>query len=229
MPNSYVFVWENNMYGNKRVNGHTWPGHSSMNIGEEFDGPRDEYLLGGNKCFVSWFPSEGSNFGLKTLFAKKQRGTALPSFVNDVNAEEYYPDHVIRLACSDESIRNMQAAWWQILLKPSGASYKAFRKNCSTIVSRVLHAGGFYAHKWALDNNLVWAPVDITKLAMAAGGVQMQWDDFLDNVLVGPSDDADPRNYNLETERGREINCARDAVFCSTGAPCRFDNGQMVL
>lgn len=242
---SYVFVWENNLGSNKKVRGHTWPGHASMNIGEYF-GQRVDNYEDSNRNYVSWFPSKGADFGFAALFAKKQRGTALSSIISDIRSEGYFPDHIIRMACSMEAIDGMLTEWNLIRLKPSGASYKSFRKNCSTIVSRVLHAGGFYAYKWALDNNLVWTPVDIAKLAYAAGGKLVMWDEFKEHVLgedyqellaeletqklwnreliEGMEDDDNPDHYTWTVKR--EIDSARDSAFCKTGAPCRFNNGR---
>jgi hypothetical protein len=57
---------------------------------------------------------------------------------------------------------------WNAIRTKRKASYAVFRKSCSTIVSRVLHAGGFCAKKWVEDNNWVWAPSDIRRRALSA-------------------------------------------------------------
>lgn len=234
MPsNVYVIIWENNMGGNKKLKGHTWPGHAAINLGDHFDEQRDgKYGVTGPTDapgalfnYVSWFPSEGSDFGFLDIFKFKQLGSPNSSFIDDIQCEGYYPDHVIKLACSDNALNQMIAEWRLIRLKPSGASYKAFRKNCSTIVSRVLHAGGFYAQKWAIDKNAIWTPANVLKLALAVGGVQMDWEEFL--TLLQSSPGASPADWVLRS-RGRVIDCARDRAFCSTGAPCRFNGGRLV-
>jgi len=229
MPNVYVIVWENNMYGNKKVKGHTWPGHSSINLGDYFDFPRDIYDgVMGIKNYVSWFPSEGSDFGFKTIFAKKQLGSPNSSLVDDISSEGYYPDHVIRLAVTDEALAKMKSEWESLRLKATGASYKAFRKNCSTIVSRILHAGGFAKLKWYVECNFVWSPADILRLAVGVGGVQMSWDDFMQHIKAS-CPKASPNRYNLTDRKGRKIEWARDRFFCSTGSACRFNNGKPVV
>lgn len=234
MPVSFVFVWENNLGTHTKIRGHTWPGHASINIGTAFDEPRKNYETANDngiletpiaRNYVSWFPSQGANFGFLDIFAKKQLGHAMTSFVDDVASEAYFPDHVIALACTEDNINHMMAEWQTIRLKPSGASYKSFRKNCSTIVSRVLHAGGFYAFKWAVDNNFVWTPADILKLALEAGGELMEWAEFLD-IVDEDNFQANPTFYpDLKDHNGRRIDCARDRAICTTGAKCRFFNG----
>jgi hypothetical protein len=106
----------------------------------------------------------------------------------------------------------MRAAWRAVFLKNGGSSYRTLRKNCSTIVSRVLHAGGYHARKWSEDSNWVWSPADVARLARRAGGENMTWDDFL--LCLGVSR-ISPIDWGFDVE-------ARSGRYYTTGAPCRF-------
>lgn len=218
---SYVIVWENNTFGHQKVSGRTWPGHSAMNIGEFFDkGEVDFYI----NSYVSWWPGEGADFSvggiIKSMFTKSQKGDHNFSFLNDVDCEGYLPDHVIKLNSSSEQEARMRAEWQTVFMKKGGASYKNLRKNCSTIVSRVLHAGGFYAQKWAVDNNWVWSPADIRALADGAGGTHMTWTAFL---AVLAKSGINPADINSD---GKQVTQARSGRYCSTGAPCKYQSGE---
>lgn len=207
MP-SFVIIWENNTVGHQKVKGRTWIGHAAMNIGSQFGTGR----YGPDANYVSWWSAiEYSNSTKKDL----EKGRPHPSFLADIDAEHYLPDHIIRLDSTAEQELAMRAAWQEIHSK-QGASFKMLKKNCSTIASRVLHAGRFYARKWALDCNFVWTPADIRKLAVAAGGTLMQWDDFL--AVLAESQITPDRL----TSDGQTITHARSGRFCTTGAPCQF-------
>jgi hypothetical protein len=210
---SYVFVWENNTPGHQKVPGYTWPGHSSMNIGDLFDSEPEMSLM--FNSYVSWWPGEGADFSVKgivkSLFQKAQKGDRNATIIEDVNSEGYLPDHVIKLDSTGTQEANMKAAWLTVAHKKGGSSYKNLRKNCSTIVSRVLHAGGYYAKKWAIDTNFAWSPADVRRLADAAGGTHMTWVDFLE-VL---------KKSNITAKDFPTTN-ARSGVYCSTGAPCDY-------
>jgi hypothetical protein len=213
MP-SYVIVWENNTFGHRKVEGRTWPGHAAMNIGGIFDKGAVSVAM---NSYVSWWPSDGASFGVKDLMKSvftSQKGDHNPTIIDDIGSEGYLPDHVIFMNSSDDSEANMKAEWRTVFNKPGGASYKNLRKNCSTIVSRVLHAGGFHAKKWAVDCNFVWTPADVRKLAEGAGGGRMTWAQFLD-VLQS----------NGIAEGDLPEDEARSGIYCSTGAPCRYQAG----
>jgi hypothetical protein len=218
---SYVLVWENNTFGHSKVFGYTWPGHAAMNIGNEFWGPD---VLMGQLSYVSWWPGPGgakfSVFG--ALFGKNEKGNNHPSLITDVRAEGYLPDHVIEMASTPEQEDRMRAEWKAVLIKEGGSSYRTLRKNCSTICSRVLHAGGFYARKWAVDNNFTWSPADIRRLAVAAGGRMLKWAEFLD-VLKDPSFLSE---QDFTRQNGQVIDHARSGVYCSTGVDCDHQDGQ---
>ena len=222
---SYVIVWENNTFGHMKVKGHTWPGHASLNIGEEFESLNFGFGMG--ETYVSWWPSDDADDGkakgsdkggLKGLSGPGERNMY---FGKDIRLEGYLPDHVICLESDTDREARMVAAYKEIYQK-RGASYKYLRKNCSTIVSRVLHAGGYYAKKWAMNCNFVWTPADIRKLAIGAGGSFMQWDDVLAvlaNSRIAPTD--------LKSGMPmQQVTMARSGAYCTTGAPCRFQQDQ---
>jgi hypothetical protein len=209
---SYVIIWENNTFGHQKVNGHTWPGHAAMNIGEHFHNSGDPPA---QNSYVSWWPTGGTGFGVKDVIKafvkdifKPQEGRMHLTFYGDVNYERYLPDHIIRLESTEQNEDRMRAAWKAVLDKDS--SYKSLRKNCSTIVSRVLHAGGYYARKWALDCNFAWTPADVKKVALRAGGDLMRWADFLEVIK---DSGIIPNGWPTRARSGR---------MCSTGAPVQF-------
>ena len=214
MP-SYVVVWENNTFGHQKVSGNSWPGHSAINIGKEFWYSDDAAL---NKNYVSWWPSQGASFGVMgALFGKSQKGDSNPCLMDDMEAEGYLPDHVIEMPTSLAQEASMLAEWKTTLAHKGGASYKTLRKNCSTICSRVLHAGGFHAKKWAVENNFAWSPGDIRALAVTAGGTMLTWTAFL--AVLAP---CFVFAANFKSANGTVIGTARSGVYCSTGAPCKY-------
>ncbi|MBM3979883.1 MAG: hypothetical protein FJ304_06295 [Planctomycetes bacterium] len=215
MP-SYVIVWENNTFGHQKVSGHTWPGHFAINIGNIFD---DADMARVFNSYVSWWPGEGADFGvkgvIKAMFKKAQKGDRNLTFDEDVDAEGYLPDHFIKLDTTDEQEKKMKAEWLSVLTKKGGSTYKNLRKNCSMICSRVLHAGGFYAKKWAVDNNFACSPGDIRALACCSGGKLMKWTDVMDVLKKSGITAA-----NLSAKE------ARSGVFCSTDAPCNYQKSE---
>ncbi len=215
MP-SYVIVWENNTFGHSKVSGKTWPGHAAINISKEFWLGDD---AAGAKNYVSYWPGgDGANFGvLGVLVSKKTKSQRNWSFADDMECEGYLPDHVIEMTTDAGKEKEMMAAWLSIHMKKGGGSYRNLRKNCSTIVSRILHAGGFYAHKWAVDNNFAWSPADVKDLALKAGGRAMTWDEFL-TVLRGSF----IKPEDLKDGNGIQVTMARSGKYCTTGAPVRF-------
>lgn len=218
MP-SYVIIWENNTFGHMKVKGHVWSGHTALNIGTTF--AKTTEVADNDNSYVSWWPVRGVDFKvpamIKNVFQKAKTGRVRHTFTDDLVFEEYLPDHVIRLDTSAEQENDMRAAWRAVFLKDGGSTYKSLRKNCSTIVSRVLHAGGFYAKKWAVDCNFAWSPADIRKLALAAGGEAMQWPAFLEVLAENDIRPADFKNFE-----GDSIYQARSGRYCTTGAPCKY-------
>ena len=203
---SFVIIWEQNMYSNKKKNiAHEWPGHAAINIGEAFEKPR--VALNGN--YASWLPSANiGSFGVKGFFKRNKEASWNFSIAEDIVYETYLPDHVIKLD-TDAAKENAMQAEWNAIRNKKNASYAAFRKNCSTIVSRILHAGGFYSRKWAENNNWVWAPSDIRQLATSAGGTFMKWKDV--RTILSAS--------GLNAADWGQIWLARSGAFCTTGAP----------
>jgi hypothetical protein len=227
---SYVIVWEQNMYGQKKTAGHTWPGHSSINIGDDFDPPFSAPATGDvgaahaayvgtlHNNYVSYWPFvAGATFGVADVFGKRPAGDVKRSIADDIKAEGFLPDWVIKLASSNAKEQDMLAEWNAVRTKV-GKSYGAFKKNCSTIVSRVLHAGGFYAKKWAIDCNWVWAPGDIRRLALEVGGTRMKWSEVTPLLTASGITPAAywSRDYT------------RDAAYSNIGTPSKYYFGARV-
>jgi hypothetical protein len=76
----------------------------------------------------------------------------------------------------------------------------------------------------------VWAPSDITALALAAGGRMLQWDEFLDVLEASEIDEDDLvaqiRRAKNEAKTWQPVGFARSGVFCSTGVPCQHQSSQ---
>jgi hypothetical protein len=198
-----VLIWENNIIDT----GHTWIGHAAMKIGGNWTGPNVD-----DDDYVSWWPDGPSG--------KKEEADADPNkhLVTDILSEGYLPDHIIEINTTPNQELVMKAAWIAIRDKPN-AHYKMLRKNCSTIVARVLRAGGYsagtYAGLW-YDHCLVWMPHNVKDFALAAGGVLASWANLKQQLAqVGMTD------ANITTQR-YGVAKARDRRFCSTGAACRF-------
>jgi hypothetical protein len=233
---SFIFVWEQNMYLQKEIAGHEWPGHSSMNIGNHFDGAQTFTPTRGlspaaglaeldtwrknnlTRNYVSYWPAtRGATFGLADILGKRDAGKPKYSIADDINAEGYLPDWVIKLNTDATKEQDMLAEWATIRDKPN-STYGAFKKNCSTIVSRVLHAGGFYAKKWAVNCNWVWAPGDVRRLALKVGGVPLKWSDFASILAAAgiPPSKYLSRDYT------------RDAAYSNIGVPSKYYWGTKV-
>jgi hypothetical protein len=216
---SYVILWENNTVGHKAVSGKTWSGHAAMNIGEIFPMPNKR----SQKSYVSWWPSSSQKFSLFGIIGKvltprllAKEGMAEQFFLDDIENEKYLPDHVIRLKTTQEQERAMLGEWNSIssTFTENPTKYHALRQNCSTILSRVLHMAGYHGFKWSVENNWAWSPADIRKLLRGQGSY-MQWPDFL-QVLA---------NSGIK-ESDLPIRYARSGRLCTTGAPCKFQQGE---
>ena len=159
--------------------------------------------------------------------AGKSRAVLGTSIVEDIIYEGFLPDHVIHLPTTLDQERQMRNEWSLIAQyaqysrtrtslfsapKEVTASYREFRKNAATVVSRVLHAGGFHARKWAVDSNWAWTPADVAKLARKAGGTNITWTAFLSVLNTGG---ITPADFDWVTQ-------ARSRRCCTTGVPCRF-------
>jgi hypothetical protein len=230
---SYIFVWEQNMYLQKRISKHAWPGHASMNIGNHFDSkvyspPTDrtidqmaaykDYLDSLSHNYVSYWPNTaGATFGAADVFAKRSRAKNLRSVAEDIKMEQCLPDWVIKLD-SDKAEEALMQSEWNTIREKAKKTYGAFKKNCSTVVSRVLHAGGFYARKWAVDCNWVWTPGDVRRLALKVGGLEMTWAQF-EPVLTAAG--FPPSSYGFK-------DYARDAAYNRIGTPSKYNWGVKV-
>ena len=215
MP-SYVIIWENNTPGHKRVpDAHYWEGHAAINIGSKLPPGATHW-----NSYVSWFPKDDLLVSElpSHLFSSGQAGKST-SFMHDVYFEGYLPDHIVKLSSDPDKEAKMRAEWNTINQSQGGASFHMLRSNCSTIVSRVMQAGGYYAFKWAIDNNLFWTPADVHRLALAAGGESMSWEDFVEVLKVSGI-----LPQHLVKKYGGQCKKARDARLCTTGAPCKFGN-----
>src|SRR5262249_7377442 len=161
-----------------------------------------------------WPATQGATFGVADVFSKRSRSRANYSIADDINAEGYLPDWVIKLDTDANEERNMLAEWATVRDKPKG-TYGAFKKNCSTIVSRVLHAGGFYAKKWAVNCNWVWTPGDVRRLALKVGGQQLTWAKF-EPILTAAG--ITPSMYRFK-------DYTRDGAYNNIGTASKFNYG----
>ena len=196
---TYVFIWEENMFSNKKKNiQHEWPGHPVINIGDTFDRPAPDTSKFKSEAYAEyardkWQDNLQNNYvsggrgeiehqlqHLRCVPGRFREGKYRLCICEDVQVEGYVPDHVIKLDSDAAAEKAMMGEWIGMLNKHKNrlVSYQPVRKNCSTIASRVLHAGGFYFRKWAENNNWVWTPSAIKQLALAAGGTRIKWQDF---------------------------------------------------
>jgi hypothetical protein len=208
---SYVFIWANNVM----TTGHGWPGHVSMNIGgvtiARFTNDED---------YVSWWP--------KTEETKKESslGQNINHVVTDISREGYLPDYIYELADTLEKRAAMQACWKAIYTKATG-HYRLYLKNCSTVVARVLRAGGYSAGAYSgiwYDHSTIWTPLKIAEFVSRAGGTSVQWDTFkakLEAMNITAADFVVDQGPNGK-RNGELITMARDNRFCKCGAPCKY-------
>lgn len=193
-----VFVWQNNFIST--TGAHTWTGHSSLSINDIYidtrplvqdDNDASKMVVDGNSGdliqgaddFVSFWPGSMTDAGSKNAqtfndgwkFGCKFMAKSKPTIFADLALEGYAPDHIIRI--NGLSISKMRAEWRSIRGKQN-ASYKFLRKNCSTIVARVLSA----ATPWyKTPHHILWTPCDIRDFAFKLGTV-MTWSDFIDEL-----------------------------------------------
>ena len=183
-----VLVWENNMVPNV-VRGllatasdnfernHSYPGHAALSVDDVWNGGTTP-----SESYVTWVPEESLTQATGTAKAVTDARTrhatsyAVRSLCGDLALEHYLPDHVVRV--TGLSATKMQAEWAQIKAKGS-AHWRQYRKNCSTIVGRVLRAGGAGG---AAAHNLVWTPKKVLALALKCGGTAMTWDQLMAEV-----------------------------------------------
>jgi hypothetical protein len=192
-----VLVWQNHFID---LSGkHTWTGHASLSITDNFVDTRalvkddasgkmvvnDESndLVAGTSDYVSFWPGKLTASGNKDVrnfndgwkAGVKYSAQSKPSIFADVALEGYAPDHVIRINNLD--VRKMIAKWHSIRSKKD-ASYIFLRKNCSSIVANVLQAAS-PLHKTSYHH--VWTPCDVRDFALRMGK-SMLWSDFIDEL-----------------------------------------------
>jgi len=223
---SIVFVWENNTAGHCKVQGKTWSGHASMNIGDDFSGLKNGNIQG---TYVSWWPKKRAKFEvgevIKAAFKFKKKGTTNLDFVLDCHSEGFLPDHIISIPTTGGQEERMMSAWMQVY-HVNEEKYSNLRNNCSTIVSRVLHAAGIGAEKWSENHHSFWTPACIRILARSAKGTFLSWKKF--NELQKETSGADFARYVYDPQgRGLvHVDEARSGYYCSTGVPCKFQRDQ---
>ena len=197
-----VLIWNNKMYHGP--GGHEYSGHAAMSIDDDWR------QLGQQASYVSWWPEKDSE-GHNTGFSKPKMSVS-----DDFAAEGYAPDHIIKIAGLDT--RAMMGKWQDTKNKPN-SSYKFYRKNCSTIVGRVLSEG---SSKGGLSRvNLIWTPLKVKRLALAMGGTTKTWHEFLKELVVS--------GY-LSAGDGKALDTLgkRDERHGSSGAKCYFAKGKQI-
>lgn len=114
-----------------------------------------------NTNYVSWWPEESG----AQLLGKQPQGRNL--FLESDISDEGSPPHLV-YTVSGLDVANMRAEWFKIRNK-TNAHFVFFRKNCSTIVLRILKAGGALnnlptaKHLW-FSNNLYVTPKNIAQI-----------------------------------------------------------------
>jgi hypothetical protein len=146
MPDARVYIW--------------YPegeniGHASMHIG-------DHQEVDDTNWYVSWWPhlDDDDVAGLTDTIISDPK-----TYDEDVEAEGGTP-HVV-YAINHLNINTMKALWDGIRTKPQ-AHYRLLPKNCSTIVARVLRAGGAGRHLNAIKelsyaHNAYWTPKNVAQ------------------------------------------------------------------
>ncbi|HVJ53273.1 MAG TPA: hypothetical protein VM689_12470 [Aliidongia sp.] len=136
-------------------------GHAAMHLGNDYDPKNSEF-------YVSWWPGGGFSFTSPQIVAEKAQPRHRRRFESDCIAEGAPPHVVYTLECEPYQNIAMNEAWKQIMYGKSKPSYHVYRKNCSSVVARVLKAGGM---QWPMGNmdqlmktkNVIWMPRDIAE------------------------------------------------------------------
>jgi hypothetical protein len=177
-PTARVFIW----YGHIDEQGTHHCGHASLYIGNYEVGKNFELALDPNAPdfvmptalerglgeagvyyndnYVSWWPA-GGGWTTERCRAKPKLG-----LYKDVQAEHCQPHVVYDLY--GLNVGAMRACWRETRDK-LGATYQYLRKNCATIVLRVLEAGGALNSIGKLDslwfgNRLYWTPKRVAQI-----------------------------------------------------------------
>ena len=142
MPDATVYIWYPD---GENI------GHASMHIGAHTD-PND--IL----HYVSWWPQ--GDAGLTDTLP------CAPNTLAQDEASEGGAAHVV-YTLNNLNIATMQASWDGIRNKPA-AHYRLLPKNCSTIVARVMRAGGAGLHlnkikELSYAHNAYWTPKNVAQ------------------------------------------------------------------
>jgi hypothetical protein len=163
-------------------------GHASLFIQPSMRGMQDEV------CYVSWFPGDDvdtgeSGAGRKHLLPGRMLDAETQGFMGDCMSEAdpegttgvgkdenghvgkqfRLPEFVKALPSlnNHQSIAEMQYQW-NVIRGNNDAHYRLQRKNCSTIVARVLRAGmkgSQHAKALRSSHKAWWTPYDVKVLA----------------------------------------------------------------
>lgn len=133
-------------------------GHASMHIGPDWQS-------GDTVNYVSWWPDH-TNDTLDLLPGRKSGGECR-SMAQDAKSEGGKPHVSFQLYDLDVGA---MAKEWALIKGKNQAHYRLMRKNCATIVARVLRAGG--AATWAAKgilpswdaHRVYWTPKLVAKL-----------------------------------------------------------------
>lgn len=127
-------------------------GHASMHIGGHTEPDSTDW-------YVSWWPATG-----EVWMQPCQNNT----FADDLSPNgEGGPAHVIYQLYGGD-VTEMKTAWDTIRNKP-GAHYDLLKKSCSTIVARIIRAGGHHKELGKIKragyaHNVYWTPKDVAQL-----------------------------------------------------------------
>ena len=241
VPFSYLIIWEENIFTHKKSkSGHTWPGHAALNIGEVFDPPVGITNVAPNNNYVSWWPDEGVSFGPGAVFGGgKTKASPHTTLMEDIECEGYLPDYVIKLHVYNPDMLNYMQAEWNAIRMKNNASYHSLRKNCSTIVARVLLAGNFgnggsymmdgsrADKKWSESSHWVWSPSSFrgSVLQSKGGGTDLStkahlmysWKQFCKEIEEKSPGPASPGFRIPHDSKGRPITQPRDKAYSAWG------------
>lgn len=124
-------------------------GHASMHIGAHTERNDTEW-------YVSWWPEGNSVFN---------ESRSCNTLSGDWSGEGGLPHVVYKVYGGDIDV--MKTVWDASRNKPA-AHYDMFKKNCSTLVARILNAGGHKRDmgKWArftLAHQTIWTPAAVAR------------------------------------------------------------------
>lgn len=161
-----VFVWEPGSQG---------VGHASIAIGKQglFLPPEVQWFEQ-TLAYASWFPGQSvqdpNQYGadITGLLPGVMYMKSSCNFESDCHSEEGFPDHTIPLPSLNVGL--MMSKWQEIRDKEN-AHYRLARKNCSTIVARILRAGMEGLSPWKkfkvhhVAHCVIWTPTNILAFA----------------------------------------------------------------